>query len=206
MKEIKLLVPEELAKEFGEKVKELLADFDIEDDNDGALDALLPITERVKTFEDACRVLSVRAQNGDEDAGTLLADYESNASNIKTDGIIAYMKLCIIASALNEGWKPEFTDGEYRYYPWFYLYTQAEIDNMSEEERSKLLYVGGSAYLLARCGISSADSNDAFLSPHTPFGARLAFRTIELAKYAGTQFLSIWSAYVFKPVAKEEAK
>ena len=206
MKEIKLLVPEELAKEFGEKVKELLSDFDIEDDNDGALDALLPITERVKTFEDACRVLSARAQNGDEDAGTLLADYESNASNIKTDGIIAYMKLCIIASALNEGWKPEFTDGEYRYYPWFYFYTQAEIDNMSEEERSKLLFVGGTASHLAPCGLSYALSNLAFSHSHTYIGARLAFRTSELAKYAGTQFLSIWSVYVFKPVAKEEAK
>ena len=206
MKEIKLLVPEELAKEFGEKVKELLADFDIEDDNNGALDALLPITERVKTFEDACRVLSARAQNGDEDAGTLLADYESNASNIKTDGIIAYMKLCIIASALNEGWKPEFTDGEYRYYPWFYLYTQAEIDNMSEEERSKLLNVGGSANHLALCGLSYAPSYDAFSDSSADIGARLAFRTSELAKYAGTQFLSIWSAYVFKPIRKEGAE
>lgn len=206
MKEIKLLVPEELAKEFGEKVKELLSDFDIEDDNDGALDALLPITERVKTFEDACRVLSVRAQNGDEDAGTLLADYESNASNIKTDGIIAYMKLCIIASALNEGWKPEFTEDEYRYYPWFYFYTQAEIDNMSEEERSKLLAVGGSANDLARCGVSYAGSNGAFSDSGASLGARLAFRTSELAKYAGTQFLSIWSAYVFKPIRKEGAE
>lgn len=198
MKEIKLFVPEDQAKEFGEKVKDLLADFDIEDDNEGALDALLPITERVKTFEDALRVLGTPEEQISDD---YFKEYEKLGEDV-----VAYLKLRVITEALNEGWKPEFTEDEYRYYPWFYLYTQAEIDNMSEEERSKLLRVGGPANLLAPCGLSYADSNNAFSHSRTYIGARLAFRTSELAKYAGTQFLSIWSAYVFKPIRKEGDK
>lgn len=198
MKEIKLFVPEEQAKEFGEKVKELLTDFDIEDDNEGALDALLPITERVKTFEDALRVLGTPEEQISDD---YFKEYEKLGEDV-----VAYLKLRVIAEALNEGWKPKFTEDEYRYYPWFYLYTQAEIDNMSEEERSKLLSVGGSANNLARCGLSCAGSNGAFSYSNADVGARLAFRTSELAKYAGTQFLSIWSAYVFKPIRKEGAE
>ena len=196
MKEIKLLVPEEQAKEFGEKVKELLADFDIEDDNEGALDALLPITERVKTFEDALRVLGTPEEQISDD---YFKEYEKLGEDV-----VAYLKLRVIAEALNEGWKPKFTKDEYRYYPWFYLYTQAEIDKMSEEERSKLLVVGGYAHYFAQCGVSYSVSNNAFSISYTIIGARLAFKTSELAKYAGTQFLSIWSAYVFKPIKKEE--
>lgn len=82
------------------------------------------IKERVKTFEDACRELGenhpfVHAYNG----------YAKNISEEnKNDGdIIAYIKLRIIAAALNEGWKPTFDKDERRYYPWFYLYTQKGI-------------------------------------------------------------------------------
>ena len=54
-----------------------------------------PVTERIKTFEDACRELDKRAESN-EGIALLLADYESNADNIKTNSTKAYMKLCII--------------------------------------------------------------------------------------------------------------
>ena len=154
MKQIMLNVPDDVAQDFGEKVKGLLSEFDIEADNDGVLDCLLPITERVKTFEDACKVLGARAANGDEDAALLLADYESNADNIKTSGIVAFMKLCIITAALNEGWKPTFSKDEYRWFPWFRYYTKEEIEKMSEEERLKLGLVGASADDGSRGGLA----------------------------------------------------
>ena len=164
------------------------------------------ITERIKTFEDACKELNRRAEDGDETASLLLADYESNADNIKMPETLAYMKACIIVRALNEGWEPKFVNGEYRYYPWFYLYTQEEIDRMDEEDRSKLLSVGGGAHYGSRCGLSSARSHNAFSYSHASFGARLAFKTSELAEYAGRQFIEIWSDLVFRAKNEEAEK
>ena len=67
----------------------------------------LPVTERIKTFEDALKEVGRLAEGGNEViANILLCDYESNANNILTKSTLAYMKLCIIAAALNEGWKP----------------------------------------------------------------------------------------------------
>lgn len=91
------------------------------------------IMERVKTFEDACRELGeehpfVRSYNG----------YTNNIhENNKNDtDILAYLKLRIICAALNEGWEPQFTEDEWRYYPWFWLYTQKEINDMDEDEKT----------------------------------------------------------------------
>lgn len=195
-----LNVPDDVAQDFGEKVKGLLSEFDIEADNDGVLDCLLPITERVKTFEDACKVLGARAERGDDDAGTMLADYESNADNIKTSGIVAFMKLCIITAALNEGWKPTFTDNEYRWFPWFRYYTKEEIEEMTEEKKQKLGLVGacaGAAYG-SRSGLAYVISDHGWSFSHTSFGSRLAYKSEALADYSGKQFKDIWVDYVGK--------
>lgn len=76
------------------------------------------VTERIKTFEDACNEL------GKEH--TLVREYlDVHHTGIMFGAdIIAYLKLRIIAAALNEGWEPQFTEDEWRYFPWFYLYTQ----------------------------------------------------------------------------------
>ena len=157
-----------------------------------------PVTERIKTFEDARNELNRRAEAGDEDAAQLLADYESNADNIKIKETVAYMQLCIIAAALNEGWKPQFTTDEYRYFPWFCFYTQKEIDEMDEEEKSRVVrrsfygaYASGGVAFVFAYGDSS--------NSYAGYGSRLAFKTRELAEYAGKQFLDIWTDYVFKP-------
>ena len=198
MKKVILNVPEDVAQELGNKLSKLIKEFDIQEDNDGVLDCLLPITERVKTFEDACKVLSGRAEAGDEDAALLLADYESNADNIKTSGIVAFMKLCIITAALNEGWKPTFSKDEYRWFPWFRYYTKEEIEKMSEEERLKLGLVGAYAHYGSRCGLAFVDSYDAWSRTGTGLGSRLAYKSEALADYSGKQFKDIWVDYVGK--------
>ena len=160
------------------------------------------VTERIKTFDDACDAL------GDEHP--FVTQYRLSAGAYKGDpqveDFIAYLQLRIICAALNEGWEPQFTEDEYRYYPYFYLYTQEEIDRMDEDDKEQLLLVGGSANVGALCGFSYAYSYFAFSASYTGLGARLAFKTRELAKYAGTQFAEIWSAFVFKPVEKKEKK
>ena len=102
-----------------------------------------PVTERIKTFEDACDDLNRRAQAGDKLANDLMTDLQFNSP--RTPDLLAYIQLRIITYALNEGWVPQFTEDEYRYYPYFYLYTQKEIDEMSEDDKAQLLLVGGLA-------------------------------------------------------------
>lgn len=144
------------------------------------------VMERVKTFKDACNELGIEHDKWVQDKKDL---------GLEAD-VIAYLKLRIIAAALNEGWKPQFTTDEYRYFPWFYLYTQSEIDEMSEEEKSRV--VCRSSYN-ASGGVAVAYANYDSSSTSASIGSRLAFKTRELAEYAGRQFVEIWADYVFKP-------
>lgn len=146
------------------------------------------VMERVKTFKDACNELGIEHDKWVQDKKDL---------GLEAD-VIAYLKLRIIAAALNEGWKPQFTTDEYRYFPWFYLYTQSEIDEMSEEEKSRVVYRSyGSAS--ANGGVACAYTGHDSSATYTNIGSRLAFKTRELAEYAGRQFVEIWADYVFKP-------
>lgn len=153
------------------------------------------IMERIKTFDDALQELNTKALSGDETAAILLADYESNADNIKNPQILAYMRLAIIAYALNEGWEPKFTTDEYRYYPWFCLYTQNEIDEMDEEDKGRVLG-RSSSVANALAGVAYSRSVNASTSSYTLSGGRLCFKTRDLAEYAGKQFLDIWAEFM----------
>lgn len=153
------------------------------------------IMERIKTFDDALQELNTKALSGDETAAILLADYESNADNIKNPQILAYMRLAIIAYALNEGWEPKFTTDEYRYFPWFCLYTQKEIDEMDEEDKGRVL--GRSVnYANANAGVAFSLSSYASTDSSPSHGGRLCFKTRDLAEYAGKQFLDIWAEFM----------
>lgn len=153
------------------------------------------VKERIKTFDDALQELTTKGLSGDETAAILLADYESNADNIKNPQILAYMRLAIIAYALNEGWEPKFTTDEYRYHPWFNLYTQKEIDEMDEEDKGRVLGRSNSyANAVACVGYSRTGYASAYLS--TSAGGRLCFKTKDLAEYAGKQFLDIWAEFM----------
>lgn len=146
------------------------------------------VMERIKTFEDACNELGIDHNEWMQDKKEL---------GLEAD-VIAYLKLRIIAAALNEGWKPQFTTDEYRYFPWFCLYTQSEIDEMNEEDKSRVVdRSGGSAY--AYGGVACAGTVSVSSATHPGIGSRLAFKTRELAEYAGRQFVEIWADYVFKP-------
>ena len=153
-----------------------------------------PITERIKTFEDACNAL------GDEHP--LVTQYRLTAAAYKgdpmTEDFIAYLKLRIIVAALNEGWEPKFEKGEYRYFPWFYLYTKEQYDELDDEEKGRCVLRSGSV-TFAFCGLVGVGANDDSSLSYTNAGARLAFRTRELAAYAGRQFAEEWADFMFKP-------
>lgn len=146
------------------------------------------VMERIKTFEDACNELGIDHNEWMQDKKEL---------GLEAD-VIAYLKLRIIAAALNEGWKPQFTTDEYRYFPWFCLYTQSEIDEMNEEDKSRVVY-RSNYYAYASGGVACASTLNDSSFTSANIGSRLAFKTRELAEYAGRQFVEIWADYVFKP-------
>lgn len=149
-----------------------------------------PVTERVKTFDDACKELGIDAeaiQQQWQDAGITMLDE------------VAYQKLRIITAALNEGWEPEFKEDEYRYYPYCILYTKAEIeqkdDEWKDEYNLQLWIGGGSSSDGAYCGLAFAASSRAWSSASASISARLAHKTEELAIYSGKQFTELWANY-----------
>ena len=117
------------------------------------------IKDRIKTFEDACAELEIYP----EDA---IADFQETA--LKDE--IAYRKLKIIAEALNEGWKPDWTDSnQYKYFPWL------------EYSRS------GSGFVCSYTNYSYT---------RTTIGSRLCFKSEELALYIGEQFIDLYNEYL----------
>lgn len=65
------------------------------------------ITDRIKSFEDACKEISVNPKS-------VFTSEDSKDER-------AYKKLKVIVKALNEGWEPDYTNSnQYKYEPRFY--------------------------------------------------------------------------------------
>ena len=156
------------------------------------------VIERIKTFEDAynelgsnhpfCKAWDSISQGNEND----------DCEDIKD--VIAYHKLRIIAEALNEGWKPKYTKIEFRYYPYYCIYTKQEYDNLSDREKKTCHIVGSassnpnevghSVHALSNCDYCSS------VYSSTDSGIRLAFKNRELAEYAGQQFIDIYADFI----------
>lgn len=137
----------------------------------------------IKTYEDACEAL------GEEPVGDLGDHVDKH--------IIALIKLETISRALwGKDWqpKPDPDGSKYFYYPWFALYTQSEMDSMSEEDRGALLGADADSGAHAGFGALSANGRSSDSSAH--FGFRLCQETEEKAKYFGIQFKEIWADYL----------
>ena len=93
-----------------------------------ALDTSLPITERVKTFDDACLIVHGKT------AGQWLSENETDCMEAH---VLAYLKLCVIAKALRNGWKPVYDGQTPRYFPWFAIWTKDEQENMTEDAKKE---------------------------------------------------------------------
>ncbi len=147
------------------------------------------VMERVKTFQDAVNELG--------DDNPLVKQYNMLYSEFGVTmdvDIVAFLKLRIIAAALNEGWEPQYTIGEYRYYPYFYV-----LYDTTDEGTERC--VGRSNYnAFAHGGLVFANTLVGSANSYAYNGVRLAFKTKELAEYAGKQFLNIWADFVYKGV------
>lgn len=161
------------------------------------------VMDRVKTFEDACI-----------ETGTDIQAFNEITKNLD-EHVVTYMKLSIIVKALNEDDKfPYFTKEEWRYYPYFWLYTKDEYEKMNAKDREKVSRIlfrsfydaysnGGVAYADAGAdadsygGVAWASAGYDASGASSGVGARLVFRTRELALYAGKQFIDLYVKHIF---------
>lgn len=150
----------------------------------------IPIQERVKTFEDACKEL------GEEHP--LVKQWRVwKQAEIDIKATEAYLKLCIITAALNEGWEPELTEGEWRYLPYLVLYTKEEFHKMNKKQKDRVIkrsYNHTSDYGIAVYGYVGADSSCTYSNR----GIQFAYKSKKLAEYAGKQFVDIYAEFIWK--------
>lgn len=155
------------------------------------------ITERVKTLEDAIAVLG-------EDH-TLVRQYhlyeqQMNGNEYDMRDLTAFLKLRIITAAINQGWTPDWkNENEYKYYPWFCLYTEDEYKELDEEVKERCCRVVGRShnFAVAYGGLVFAGAYSASSYSSANDGSRLAFKTRDLALYAGKQFINEWCDFLF---------
>lgn len=189
MKEIKINVPDNQAELFAEKLSALVTEcggnISSNEKEVDLFDTNIPIWDRIKTVEDAITY-----------TGMTLPD---NIDELPLD-VQAFLKLRVVCAAYNElkndelDQFPKFTTNEYRYYPWFLLYTQEEIDRMDEEDRSRVLGRShNNAYAYA--GVAFSISSSASSYSITYGGGRLCFKTEELATECGKRFAKLWGQF-----------
>lgn len=121
--------------------------------------------DRIKTFEEACEKLGLDPQKTIPDFSMFPKEHQT--------AMIAHAKLIIINEALNEGWKPDWTNGQWdKYFPWFVMGSPSGD------------------------GFSYCDYDNWHAS--SGVGSRLCFKSRELAKYAGETFLQLYKDYYVK--------
>lgn len=162
---------------------------------------LIPVTKRVQTLDDAVREL------GDDQPAvkawrSIKYGYSVSEKDPDTADIMAYVTLRVITEALNEGWKPQFTEGERRWYAWYDFLTKEEVEGMSDEEKEERRVVGrASSYAYAVGGLVCSYAYYVSSHSNSYFGSRLAFKNEELAEYAAKQFGDIYADFCFIPKA-----
>lgn len=170
MKKLEITVPEGKKAEWVNGVLTLVDEKDMR-----------PITERANTHENACKVLGIPFDN-----------FENEEKDVR-----AYKILRIIAKAWNEDPEfPRFVEGEKRWYPFIDLYTKEEVNRMSEADKKRVLLWGGPASDGALYGLVCAYAYDDFSPADAAVGARLGFKSEELAVKCVKQFPELWYDYL----------
>ena len=152
----------------------------------------------IKSYEDACKALGENPYlNELQECKFYSKDGACQTSLPKH--IIASMKLETISRALwGRNWqpKPNGNNGERYWYCWFCLYTKAEVDEFSteEKERGALLSAGANTGAHAGFGTLAAHHRSSYTAAR--IGFRLCQETEEKALYFATQFIELWADYL----------
>lgn len=147
----------------------------------------LSIKDKVTTFEDACKLLNLPETDN---------RLQLIASDLTDKRMKAGLQLEIIIEAINEGWKYTPLCGKTAWWPWHFVYSKHEIENMSEDLRKKniQMYVDNYDNLLPDefAGLGCANSDDAWSFSYSYFGSRLALKSEDLAVYVGRMFPELY--------------
>ena len=115
----------------------------------------------IKTFEDACKKENIDPEK--------LPGVNDLPEDLKKP-IIAVYKLFLIFLAINNGWKPDWSNSnQYKYYPWYWV-------------------------LSSGFGFDGSDSR--YADAGTCVGSRLCTDTSDKAKYIANQFEKEYQEYL----------
>ena len=193
--EIKIENAKAAFKTADESVKKvLLALLPELNDEEAQTAANRPVTERIKTFEDAMNELGEEHILVKEFRGMIEYATVDNGKFSLAD-LEAYLKLRIVCAALNEGWEPRFTEDEVRWYPCFYLWTDDELSEKSDEWKAAHALISTDHYIGANAGFAYAGSTYAPSIATTSVGSRLCLKIEALATYCGKQFIRLWADF-----------
>lgn len=120
---------------------------------------------KVTSFEQACEVLGLNPL--DLPKVEMLPEKHQKC-------ILAHYKLVTIAEAVNEGWKPNYHDGTWNYYPFFGIET-------TEENKSGV-------------GFSYSDCDNTYAN--TYLGSRLCFPDCATAVWFGETYQDLFKDYL----------
>lgn len=191
-----------------QEVKDVLAALFCKPENKPNLDDY----KSIKSYEDACEALDLTPIYSDK-SKRAICEHINNHWDYRQEfpkHIMALMKLEVISRALwGRDWepKPDPNGRETFWWPWFALYTQAEIDNMSDEDKRALL--GGFASIGALAGFGYLITHNRSSHSSASVGFRLCQQTEEKAEYFGKQFKELWADYlafnftVGEPIVKQ---
>lgn len=147
------------------------------------------IMDRVKSYEDACKVLGIEDYLNEPNPVMSMMGIEYGIPK----NIIARMKLNVIVEALNEGWvaaKAENINDRW-WYPWFYRFNEGNENKYRGYNLARSYYdsdaFGGVAYAGSIYDLKDANPS---------CGSRLALKSEELADYCGKQFIQLWADYL----------
>ena len=142
----------------------------------------------IKTFEDACKRLRIPVESLIVESCGVASAYD--AAN-------ALYKLLVIQNAMNNDvWCDK--DG-WSYYPYWVLYSNKEMERMSEKEKQrkgiKQLLSCADANGAESAGVRCAVADHRGESTHADFGFPLCFNSEEAAIYAAKQFEDLFFQY-----------
>lgn len=147
----------------------------------------LSIKDKVTTFEDACKLLNLPETDN---------RLQLIASDLTDKRMKAGLQLEIIIEALNEGWKYTPLCGKVAWWPFHFIYSKQEIENMSEDLRKRRIQMYFDNYDDLQpeeaAGLGFAISDNAWSNSDSNIGSRLALKSEDLAVYVGRMFPELY--------------
>lgn len=179
MKELKIQVPEGKEAKWIDGVLKLV---------DEKKEPTYSPRYRIKTFEDAVNELGPTHY--------LVEDYNKvKDMAFSSNDIIAFMKLRIITTALNEGWEPTYDYDEIRYWPGFSFYRTEKDYQKIKEQQEEYNYNNINSHVKIYGGVFTENTGQHRAIKFSGVEHKFYFKNGKTALYAAQQFADIFAQY-----------